>query len=334
METRAHYVAVGAFVLTMVVLAFVAVLWMARASLTTDYAHYDIYFKGPVTGLRASAPVEYSGVPVGKVVEIKIVPFQKQFVEEDEAADATAAAAGEAPASMIRVTAEIDANVEIKQDVRASVETNILSGVSFILIVKGTQNAPLLAAKAGERYPVIRAHRSRLAGVVARVPELLEKVDVALDSANKLLGDQNRAAFSESLDNIRKFTAGLADRTQDIAELTENAKKAAATLSSLLDSVDQSYTGPDGIGNQAKSALADFDRLAKNLSDTNKQLQLTLQDVRPGVRNFSQQTLSDVGALVGEARQLISGVSRLVAEIERDPSRVLLGDRREGYRPK
>ena len=38
--------------------------------------------------------------------------------------------------------------------------------------------------------------------------------------------------------------------------------------------------------------------------------------------------------LVGEARQLISGVSRLVAEIERDPSRVLLGDRREGYRPK
>jgi phospholipid/cholesterol/gamma-HCH transport system substrate-binding protein len=332
METRAHYVAVGAFVLTMVVLAFVAVLWMARASLTTDYAHYDIYFKGPVTGLRASAPVEYSGVPVGKVVDIKIVPFQKQFVEEDDAADA--AAAGEAPASMIRVTAEIDANVEIKQDVRASVETNILSGVSFILIVKGTQNAPLLAAKADERYPVIKAHRSRLAGVVARVPELLEKVDAALDSANKLLGDQNRAAFSESLDNIRKFTAGLADRTQDIAELTDNAKKAAATLSKLLDNVDQSYSGADGIGNQAKSALGDFDRLAKNLSDTNKQLQMTLQDVRPGVRNFSQQTLSDVGALVGEARQLISGVSRLVAEIERDPSRVLLGDRREGYRPK
>jgi phospholipid/cholesterol/gamma-HCH transport system substrate-binding protein len=305
---------------------------MARASLTTDYAHYDIYFKGPVTGLRASAPVEYSGVPVGKVVEIKIVPFQKQFVEEEDSADATAG--GEAPASMIRVTAEIAANVEIKQDVRASVETNILSGVSFILIVKGTQTAPVLEAKAGERYPVIKAHRSRLAGVVARVPELLEKVDVALDSANKLLGDQNRAAFSESLDNIRKFTAGLADRTQDIAELTDNAKKAAATLSALLDNVDRSYTGPDGIGNQAKSALGDFDRLAKNLSDTNKQLQMTLQDVRPGVRNFSQQTLSDVGALVGEARQLISGVSRLVAEIERDPSRVLLGDRREGYRPK
>ena len=332
METRAHYVAVGAFVLTMVALAFVAVLWMARASLTTEVTRYDMYFKGPVTGLRNSAPVEYSGVPVGKVVDIKIVAFQKKFIEDDETLDTTAP--DDAPASMIRVTAEIDTSVEIKQDVRASVETNILSGVSYILIVKGTQTAPTLAAKPGERYPVIRAHRSRLAGVVARVPELMQKVDLALESANKLLGDQNRAAFSESLDNIRKFTGGLAERTQDIAELTDNAKKAAATLSTLLDNVDRSYSGADGIGNQAKSALADFDRLAKNLSDTNRQLQLTLQDVRPGVRNFSQQTLSDVGALVGEARQLLSGVSRLVAEIGRDPSRVLLGDRREGYRPK
>src|SRR5204862_6530445 len=140
METRAHYVAVGAFVLTMIVLGFVAVMWLARAQLTTQGTFYHLYFKGPVTGLRSSAPVEYSGVPVGKVVEIKIVPFEKQFLEDDEALDTTAA--GDAPSSMIRVTVEIESNVEIKQDVRASVETNILSGVSYILIVKGTQTAP------------------------------------------------------------------------------------------------------------------------------------------------------------------------------------------------
>jgi phospholipid/cholesterol/gamma-HCH transport system substrate-binding protein len=331
METRAHYVAVGAFVLTMIVLAFVAVMWLARAQLTTQGASYDIYFKGPVTGLRTSAPVEYSGVPVGKVVEIKIVPFQRSFVEED---DTEATVAADAPASMIRVTVEIDGSVEIKQDVRASVETNILSGVSYILIVKGTQGAPVLVAKPGERYPVIKARRSRLASVVARVPELMEKVDLALESANKLLGDKNRAAFSESLDNMRVFTSGLAERNQDIADLVSNAKTAARGLSTLLDNVDQSYSGADGLGARAATALADFDRLARNLTDTNRQLQLTLQDVRPGVRAFSQQTLSDVGALVGEVRQLVAGLSRLAAGIERDPTRILFGDRREGYRPK
>ena len=102
----------------------------------------------------------------------------------------------------------------------------------------------------------------------------------------------------------------------------------------MLGNVDRSYVGPDGLGNRAATALADFDRLAKNLSDTNRQLQSTLQDVRPGIRTFSQQTLSDVGALVGDARQLISELNRLTAQIERDPSRVLFGDRREGYHPK
>ena len=81
------------------------------------------------------------------------------------------------------------------------------------------------------------------------------------------------------------------------------------------------------------AGIADFDKLAKNLNETNHQLQLTVQDARPGLRGFSQRTLSDVGELVAEARQLISGVSRLVAGLDRDPSRVLFGDRRKGYQP-
>ena len=36
METRANYAAVGAFVLAMVVLAFGAVIWLARGQLTTQ----------------------------------------------------------------------------------------------------------------------------------------------------------------------------------------------------------------------------------------------------------------------------------------------------------
>ncbi len=139
-----------------------------------------------------------------------------------------------------------------------------------------------------------------------------------------------------SIENVRVFTAGLsASGTRHIAELIVNANTAAARrFDDLLGNVDRSYAGPDGLGNRAATALADFDRLAKNLSDTNRQLQSTLQDVRPGVRTFSQQTLSDVGALVGDARQLISELNRLTAQIERDPSRVLFGDRREGYHPK
>src|SRR5258708_18524021 len=154
METRAHYVAVGAFVLTMIVLAFATVLWLGRTELTTQYANYDIYFVGPVSGLRVGAAVEYSGVPVGKVSEIRLDPTN---VEQ------------------IRVTVEIDASVAIKADAAAAVETNLLSGVSHIQIVGGTQEAALLLPQEGQRYAGIRSHPSRFARVPAPAPHDLDK---------------------------------------------------------------------------------------------------------------------------------------------------------------
>lgn len=313
METRAHYAIVGAFVLAMIALAVVAVLWLARGELTSQYSLYDIYFQGPVTGLRKGGAVEYNGVPAGRVADVRIDPNNVE---------------------RIRVTVEIENNVIIKTDAAASVESNILSGVSFIQIVGGTQDAPVLVAQEGQRYPVIRSHRSRLASVTARVPQLLEKLNTTADQLNDLLSDKNREAVAESLENVRVLTAGLSERNKDLAEFMSSANKAANTLSTLLDNVNQSYAGPDGLGNRLASAIADFDRVAKNLNDTNRQLQGALTDVRPGLRTFSQRTLNDIGDLVGETRQLVSGLGRVAGQLERDPSRLLFGDRREGYRPR
>ena len=312
METRANHVAVGAFVLAMVVLAFVAVMWLARGT-PTQYAHYDIYFQGPVTGLRKGASVEYSGVPVGKVADVRIDP---------------------ANVERIRVTVEIEPDVAIKTDATASVETNILSGVALIQIVGGTQSAELLRAHGDERYPVIHARRSGLASVAARAPQLLDKLSDTAERINQLLDDKNRRAFTESLENVRVFTTDLAAHGKDFAELTTQAKTAATALAELIGHVDRSYSGPDGLGKELATTVGDFDRVARNLADTNRQLQLALQDLRPGLRTFGQQTLGDVGSLVAEARQLVSGLRQFAAALQHDPSSLLLGDRREGYHPR
>lgn len=302
METRAHYVAVGVFVLVLITVGFGAVLWIGRAQLTTQYATYNIYFRGPVSGLREGAVVEYNGVPSGRVKEIRIDPSN---VEQ------------------IQVTVEIETGVVIKQDAAANLETNILSGVSYIQIAGGTQDSPVLTAEAGSRYPVIRSRRSRLASVTARLPQILAKVDEAVDHLNNILGDENQKAISETLANLRTLSSDLA---------TE-AKPALQAASHLLNNLDYSFSEPGGLRDELSSGLGNFDKLARNLNDTNHQLQLTIQDARPGVRNFSQRTLNDVGELVGEARQLVSGLSRFVAGLDRDPSRVLFGDRRKGYSP-
>ena len=302
METRAHYVAVGVFVLVLVAVGFGGVLWIARTQLTTQYAVYDVYFRGPVSGLREGAVVEYNGVPSGRVKEIRIDPSN---VEQ------------------IRVTVEVESNVVIKQDAAANLETNILSGVSYVQIAGGTQDSPVLTAETGSRYPVIRARRSRLASVTARLPQILGKVDEAVDHLNDLLGEDNRKAISVILANLRTLSDDLASDT----------KPALTAMTTLLNNLDRSYSEPGGLREGLSSGIGNFDKLARNLGDTNHQLQAALQDARPGLRNFSQRTLTDVSELVGEARQLIAGLGRLVAGLDRDPSRVLFGDRRKGYQP-
>jgi phospholipid/cholesterol/gamma-HCH transport system substrate-binding protein len=302
METRAHYVAVGVFVLVLIAVGFGGVLWIARTQLTTQYAVYDVYFRGPVSGLREGAVVEYNGVPSGRVKEIRIDPSN---VEQ------------------IRVTVEVENNVVIKQDAAANLETNILSGVSYVQIAGGTQDSPVLTAEAGSRYPVIRSRRSRLASVTARLPQILAKVDEAVDHLNDLLGEDNRKAISVLLANLRTVSDDLATDT----------KPALTAMTTLLNNLDRSYSEPGGLREGLSSGIGNFDKLARNLGDTNHQLQAALQDARPGLRNFSQRTLTDVSELVGEARQLIAGLGRLIAGLDRDPSRVLFGDRRKGYQP-
>ncbi|HEX2152253.1 MAG TPA: hypothetical protein VHG31_09705, partial [Stellaceae bacterium] len=168
--------------------------------------------------------------------------------------------------------------------------------------------------------------------VAASGPELIDKLNATVERFSTILDEKNRQALSESLENLRVFAAGLAERNNDLAELAGNANSATAAASKLLVSIERSYTGPDGIGTRLTTAITDFDKVARNLSDTNKQLQVALQDIQPGLRSFSQRTLTDVGNLIAETRQLVASANRVVTTVERDPMSLLFGDRREGYK--
>src|SRR5438445_3268395 len=121
METRAHYVAVGAFVLAVIFLAFVAVLWLGRAEFAQEAKRYYIYFRGSVAGLSKGSQVQYNGIPVGRVIDIRVDPHNLE---------------------QIQVTVEDDNSiVDIKSDARAFLDANILNGIATIQIRGGTREA-------------------------------------------------------------------------------------------------------------------------------------------------------------------------------------------------
>jgi len=313
METRAHYVAVGAFVLAVIIAGFVAVVSLGRVEFAQDLKRYYIFFRGSVSGLSRGSLVQYNGISVGRVLDIRVDPDDLEKIE---------------------VTVEIDTKVvKIKTDARAFVDTNLLSGVATIQIRGGTREAPDLVAEAGHKYPVIAAGSSVFQRVSETGPQLLERLMVAVDNLNDLLNEQNRKAVSESLQNVRAITEAFVAPSKEVGELVANANAAVREMTTLLDHIDQSYANKGGLKDEASQALNDFDRLAKGLIDTNRQLQQVLQENRPGLHEFTQATLAQVGNLVSDMQRFIAGLSRFVSSVERDPARLLFGERREGYRP-
>jgi phospholipid/cholesterol/gamma-HCH transport system substrate-binding protein len=321
METRAHYVAVGTFVIVILFAAVGAVLWLGHVEFGQELKTYYIFFRGSVAGLTRGSAVQYNGIPVGRVTDIR--------VDRDNL-------------SQIQVTVEINTNlVEIKTDVRAFLDTNILSGVSTVQIRGGTQRAAVLEPNPGHHVAIIRAEQNELEALRASLPELMRDLREVSHNLNSLLDDRNRQAVADTLQNLRTLSEDLADHGKDVGVLLGNANSvlgnANSTLlaaTSFIHDVDHSYTARGGLKDQASQTLKDYDRVATTLNDTARNLQAILVENRPALRNFIQTTLPGVDDLVNSAQQLADSANQFVVQLQRDPTRLLFGDRRQGYQPR
>jgi phospholipid/cholesterol/gamma-HCH transport system substrate-binding protein len=313
METRAQYIAVGAFVLIILVAGVASVLWLGRVEFGRELDTYYIFFRGSVAGLTRGSAVQYNGIPVGRVTDIR--------VDRENL-------------SQIRVTVQIDSNlVEIKTDARAFLDTNILSGVATVQIRGGTQQASILEPKQGHHYAIIKAGQSALEEVKSSLPDLVADLKLASHNLNLLLDERNRRAVADSLQNLRTITAALADHSQDVGVILDHTDASILEMKSLIHNIDHSYTMRGGLKDQVVQTLKDYDRVATNLSDTARQLQAMVSENRPGLRDFVQTTLPGVDDLVNDGQRLAENLNQFVIQLQRDPTRLLFGDRRRGYQP-
>jgi phospholipid/cholesterol/gamma-HCH transport system substrate-binding protein len=316
METRAGYVVVGGFVVALVVAVLVAALWVARVQLAGQEDLYDIYFTGSVTGLVQGGAVRYNGIPVGRISKIELDPLDPQRV---------------------RVTVEINSQTSIKADVSAEMSLQGLTGGAFIELSGGTAQSPLLEAKAGERYPVIPSKQSTLQRVVDNAPEILNKAMEVATHLNELLNEQNRKAVADTLANVQDITGAIADRSDDITAVLQNAAAASKELKATIENANQTVASLRdllGPGSDLRDAVKRIDTLAARLADAGGHLDALIQENRPPIREFTQHGLSQVEELLSDARTLVAQLTRLSQSLERDPARLLYGDRHQGYQPK
>jgi len=270
METKANYVAVGAFVLACVIGFVVTVLWLAGVQYSQEYAYYQAFFKGSVTGLGKGTATRDNGIEVGRITDLQFDPKDPQRVI---------------------VTMQVQPNLNIREDSVASIESQGFAGAPFVEITGGTAASPVLTAHDDERYPVIKTKPSTFAELQQSAPEVVAKLSTAASRLNDLLNDDNRRAIAHVLANLEETTQVIARRSADIDSAISSANKAMANFNEasagfktsldqvdltvkkygkLADDADAFVTG-DGLA-QLSDLVGEARRLVANLTELTDQL--------------------------------------------------------------
>jgi len=289
METKANYVAVGAFVLACVIGLVVTIMWLAGVQYSQEYAYYQAYFKGSVTGLGKGTLTRYNGIEVGHITNLEFDPNDPQRVI---------------------VTMQVQPNLNIREDSIASIDSQGLTGGTFVEITGGTAASPLLVAHGDQRYPVIRTKPSTFAQLQQSAPEVVAKLSIAASRLNDLLNDDNRRSIAHVLANRDETSQVIARRSADIDATIANANKAMANLKDATNGMRPTLEHVDLTVQKYGKVADDADAFING----------------DGLAQFAD--------LVGEMRRLVANLTQLSDQINRTPTKLLFGDRRKGYEPK
>jgi phospholipid/cholesterol/gamma-HCH transport system substrate-binding protein len=291
METKANYIAVGAFVLACMLALVVTVLWLAGVQYSTEYVYYTTKFTGSVTGLGKGTTVRYNGIEVGRVDSMDFAPND--------------------PSSVI-ATLEVRPDLSIYNDATASIASQGLTGGSYVEIIGGKKRADAdkLAQTAHKPYPQIRSTPSTWALIQETAPQVVDKVNKIADKLNLLLDDKNRAAISQTLANLQTITKTLADHKADTDAIFHNTNEATRNLAVASRDLHPTLV-------EAQATLKKLDKLSTDADAV-----------------VTGDGVAQLSALLADSRRLVTSLTKLSDELNREPTRVIFGDRRKGYTPK
>lgn len=310
METRASYILVGSFVLTLLLglLGFTA--WVAKIQFEEARQPYYIYFTGSVTGLQTGSPVRYQGLPIGTVTDLRLDPEQL---------------------GRIRVRVEVARDAPIKADSIASLEVQGVTGGAYVQISGGTEGSQLLKDTDHMGIPVIPSRPSTLAAVVDAAPQILQRVLELTDRLAGVLSPENTQAMAQTLANARQISGDVAAATQgmdstmrDLNGLVAELHRSAATVGPHLDQAVVQAT------KSMATLTGDLREVTTSLKQASGQLNAMVAENREPVRDFAASGLYEVTLLVTQLRDLSAQISRVVTRIENDPSNFLFGGPRTG----
>jgi len=231
----------GIFIFLGTILFVVAVFLVGnKESLFTESITIRTYFDD-VIGLRSGATVRLSGLKVGVVKDVRLVPGGKGKVE-------------------VVMNIQKDLSNFIRLDSRASIETEGLIGSKIVSISPGSQNLEIvknggvIKSKKPLSLSQIIAQTEGVIGYLknlsASLADVVSKVNRGKGTLGKIINDDE--LYKQSVNILKSADTSLVVMTKRLAEITDFIVKTGSGVSSIIANIDSSMLDVKNIINSVK----------------------------------------------------------------------------------
>lgn len=282
METRANYVLIGACTLIGILAGLGFFIWLAKFQVDRQYDYFDVMFDN-VSGLNRAAEVRFSGLSVGQVQSLELA---------DDGS------------GQVRVRLEVAAETPVREGATAQMQSQGVTGVSFVSINPGTDtSAPLLSDAGG--IPVIPGQRSVVQSLTEDAPDLLKESIKLVREFQNLVGGDNQTYVASILSNVETASGKLETAMEDFSAISQSVSKGTDQISTFTTKLEPLATSLDSALGEAEKTLTAVTGAFSQAETTLRTADGTLQNV-DGVMQGAQTLIND---------QAVSAVAELQGAI-------------------
>lgn len=286
MEKNSHYFIVGLFVSVALLALTIFVVWLAGTHDRRNYQRYTVHFKDPVSGLKNSAAVQYRGVDVGRVMDVRISPERND---------------------LIKVDIEVDENTPIFQSTEASLAQQGITGIGYIELTTQEGDTTPPPRVEGERYPVINGRGTQLSKLFQDIPKISQQVLELSEKINTVFTEESINSLNQTLKNVETITSDMSKLLSE--ENIDNTSIALRNAAAASEDIEQ---------------LAErFNHTADEIDKAVASMNSVITDNRADIDRFAGSGLNQITEMSRETRKMAESVRRLADKLEQEPSRLL-----------
>ena len=307
MNNKTNYSLVGFLVLFSLTLMLGFGYWLLKPSDDLEMQKYIIHFDESVLGLNLDAPVKFRGISVGKVVRLRINPNNSEQVE---------------------VLADILKTTPIKSSTVAKLTSQGITGLSYINLTLGDNNAPALQTQNGEEYPIIKTIPSLLIKLEKTFGDVSSNLSKTLASTKELLNEENQKEITLLLKNsaifMSKMNSLLDENTinnfqSTMKNLNSTTKKLDKMMPRVEKFLNNSVEWEDKVSDAFKSIMGSY----HGIKTTMDLFEESLARGDFNIKDISNDVIPTINSTLLEMQELMIKMQEAIDQHERSPGDIL-----------